>query len=72
LPVGTAPFASYDERNNSIESGLKKDIPVKDEFDNGKEYLALLGKTILLPGNPVFRLSAEQLGLHNENVYRPG
>jgi putative restriction endonuclease len=44
---------------------------LKDEFDNGKEYYALQGKTILLPGNPAFKPSAEQLGWHNEHVYRP-
>jgi putative restriction endonuclease len=44
---------------------------LKDEFDNGKEYYALQGKTILLPGNPAFRPSTEQLGWHNDNVYRP-
>jgi putative restriction endonuclease len=43
----------------------------KDEFDNGKEYYALQGKTILLPENPLFRPSAEQLTWHNENRYRP-
>ena len=43
---------------------------LKDEFDNGKEYYALQGKTILLPGNPAFRPSAEQLVWHNENRYR--
>ena|ERR1019366_5427543 len=32
----------------------------KEEFDNGKEYYALAGKTILLPDNPAFRPSAEQ------------
>ena len=45
--------------------------PLKDEFDNGKEYYALQGKTIVLPGNPAFRPSTEQLGWHNEHVYRP-
>lgn len=44
---------------------------LKDEFDNGKEYYALQGKTILLPGNPAFRPSAELLGWHNDHVYRP-
>jgi putative restriction endonuclease len=44
---------------------------LKDEFDNGKEYYALQGKTILLPGNPAFRPSAEQLSWHNEQKYRP-
>jgi putative restriction endonuclease len=44
---------------------------LKDEFDNGKEYYALQGKTILLPGNPAFRPSAGQLAWHNEHVYRP-
>jgi putative restriction endonuclease len=43
---------------------------LKDEFDNGKEYYALQGKTIFLPGSPVFRPSAEQLVWHNENRYR--
>jgi putative restriction endonuclease len=44
---------------------------LKDEFDNGKEYYALQGKTILLPGNPAFRPSSEQLVWHNDHVYRP-
>ena len=44
---------------------------LKDEFDNGKEYYALQGKTILLPENPLFRPSAEQLVWHNDHVYRP-
>lgn len=43
---------------------------LKDEFDNGKEYYALQGKTILLPGSPVFKPSTEQLAWHNENIYR--
>jgi putative restriction endonuclease len=43
---------------------------LKDEFDNGKEYYALHGKTILLPGNPAFRPSTEQLIWHNEQRYR--
>jgi putative restriction endonuclease len=43
---------------------------LKDEFDNGKEYYALQGKTILLPGNPAFRPSPELLGWHNDNRYR--
>ncbi len=41
------------------------------EVDNGKEYYASHGKTILLPGNPAFRPSTEQLGWHNDHVYRP-
>jgi putative restriction endonuclease len=44
---------------------------LKEEFDNGKEYYSLQGKTILLPGNPAFRPSTEQLVWHNNNVYRP-
>lgn len=44
---------------------------LKDEFDNGKEYYALQGKAILLPGNLAFRPSTEQLVWHNEHVYRP-
>ena len=44
---------------------------LKDEFDNGKEYYALAGRQILLPENPLFRPSAEQLVWHNEHIYRP-
>jgi putative restriction endonuclease len=44
---------------------------LKDEFDNGREYYALQGKPILLPENPLFRPSAEQLMWHYENKYRP-
>lgn len=44
---------------------------LKEEFDNGKEYYALQGKTILLPDTPYFRPSPQQLSWHNENVYRP-
>lgn len=44
---------------------------LKDEFDNGKEYYALHGKTILLPDEPSFRPSSQQLAWHNEAVYRP-
>lgn len=43
----------------------------KEEFDNGKEYYALQGRPILLPDNPQFRPSPEQLGWHNDNIYRP-
>jgi hypothetical protein len=34
---------------------------LKDEFDNGKEYYALQGKSILLPDLPLFRSSEERL-----------
>jgi putative restriction endonuclease len=44
---------------------------LKEEFDNGKEYYALQGKSILLPGSPAFWPSNEQLEWHNEHVYRP-
>lgn len=44
---------------------------LKDEFDNGKKYYALQGKSILLPANPAFRPSVEQLAWHNENRYQP-
>jgi putative restriction endonuclease len=44
---------------------------LKEEFNNGKEYYALQGKTILVPGNPAFRPSTEELRWHNENRYRP-
>ena len=44
---------------------------LKEEFDNGKEYYALHGKSILLPDAPAFRPSPAQLSWHNEHVYRP-
>lgn len=44
---------------------------IKEEFDNGKEYYALHGRSILLPESPDLWPSKEQLGWHNENVYRP-
>lgn len=44
---------------------------IKDEFDNGKEYYALQGKSILIPEQPMFRPSPEELRWHNESVYRP-
>jgi hypothetical protein len=44
---------------------------LKDEFDNGKEYYALHGKTILLPVDTSFRPSPQQLAWHNENKYLP-
>jgi putative restriction endonuclease len=43
---------------------------IKAEFDNGKEYYALHGSTILLPGDSGLRPGAEYLIWHNETVYR--
>jgi putative restriction endonuclease len=45
---------------------------IKAEFDNGKEYYALQGKSILLPEIAAFRPSADDLRWHNENVYQEG
>lgn len=44
---------------------------IKEEFDNGKEYYGLHGKSILVPDHEDFRPSVEQLTWHNEKVYRP-
>jgi len=43
---------------------------IKEEFDNGKEYYALHGNTILLPEDSGLRPGAEYLTWHNETVYR--
>ncbi len=43
---------------------------IKSEFDNGKEYYALHGNTIVLPEIHAFRPSPPSLTWHNENVYR--
>src|SRR5205814_415656 len=67
-------------RSDAVRPGLfdgrarlstRGEPPPQGRVDNGKEYYALQGKTILLPGNPAFRPSTEQLGWHNENRYRP-
>lgn len=43
---------------------------LQQEFDNGKTYYAMHGKTIALPGNPAERPSVEHLRWHNETVFR--
>ena len=43
---------------------------LKSEFENGKEYLALHGKQIVLPSTPQDRPSPEFLSWHNENLFR--
>lgn len=42
---------------------------IKDEFENGKEYYALHGCSILLPSEPSDRPLSEYLSWHNANVY---
>jgi putative restriction endonuclease len=43
---------------------------IKEEFDNGKEYYALHGKSMRLPEHLDRRPSAELLRWHNDHVYR--
>jgi len=43
---------------------------IKEEFHNGKEYYALHGQNMRLPGYGDRRPSADFLRWHNENVYR--
>ncbi|MEX2336628.1 MAG: HNH endonuclease [Fulvivirga sp.] len=54
--------------NNLIVEVSKK---IKEEFENGREYYALHGKTIVnLPTKPMDRPSSQFLEWHNENVFR--
>jgi putative restriction endonuclease len=45
---------------------------LRKEFENGKTYYALQGKTIRLPGNSLDRPDPELLRWHNEHVYERG
>jgi hypothetical protein len=59
MTSGTQPgFLSIVTSSKDIETG-----DIEAPFN-------LQGKTILLPGNPSFRSSTEQLGWHNDYVYR--
>jgi putative restriction endonuclease len=43
---------------------------IKEEFDNGKEYYALHGSSILAPAGQQAQPGSEYLSWHNDNVYR--
>lgn len=43
---------------------------MKEDFNDGKSYLALHGQTILVPERPELRPDPEALKWHNENRYR--
>ncbi len=43
---------------------------MREEFENGRDYYALRGKPIQLPGRPDHRPSREHLIWHNEAVFR--
>jgi putative restriction endonuclease len=62
----------FDRGYLTVTPDLRVEISrrIKEEFDNGKEYYALHGKSILIPDQAGFRPSVQQLNWHNENVYR--
>ncbi len=43
---------------------------LREEFDNGRAYYDLQGRTLILPGDPALRPSAAALEWHNEHVFR--
>jgi putative restriction endonuclease len=43
---------------------------IKEEFNNGKDYYAMHGRTIHLPERPEFRPDPEVLRWHNESIFR--
>jgi putative restriction endonuclease len=43
---------------------------IRDEFENGRDYYALHGRNILLPGEIEMKPSGEFISWHNENIYR--
>ena len=43
---------------------------IREEFENGRDYYALNGATLYIPGKREFMPSKEYIQWHNENVYR--
>jgi putative restriction endonuclease len=43
---------------------------IKDEFENGRDYYALQGRSLSTPNEPRMKPSREFISWHNENVYR--
>ncbi|HPR53314.1 MAG TPA: HNH endonuclease [Deltaproteobacteria bacterium] len=43
---------------------------IRDEFENGRDYYSLQGRSLSMPGEKSMRPSGEFILWHNENVYR--
>jgi hypothetical protein len=43
---------------------------IREEFENGRQYYALHGKTVAKPSDPKRQLAESSLVWHNENCYR--
>jgi len=48
---------------------LEVSTRIRDEFHNGREYYALHGRELRMPGRPDQTLSEENISWHNEQVY---
>jgi len=45
---------------------------IKEEFENGRDYYAMHGKSlIILPSNPIELPAHDYITWHNENIFRP-
>jgi putative restriction endonuclease len=43
---------------------------IREEFENGRDYYAMHGKSLRLPSDKILRPSSEFITWHNENVFR--
>lgn len=43
---------------------------IKEEFENGRDYYALHGRSLSIPEEPIKKPSEEFISWHNENIYR--
>lgn len=43
---------------------------IKEEFENGRDYYALQGKSLSIPEEPMKKPGSEFISWHNENVYK--
>lgn len=61
----------FDSGYMTVTSDYRVEVSprIREEFDNGKEYYALHGGSLILPANPLEHPAREFLEWHNERVY---
>jgi putative restriction endonuclease len=64
--------ALFDRGYVTITPSMEVEVSrrIKEEFENGRDYYRLHGRTIRLPADPVHAPSREYLDWHNSNIYR--
>jgi putative restriction endonuclease len=58
----------------TVTGGMRIEVSkrIKQEFENGRNYYALQGHTLIsLPNEPLYRPAREYLEWHNENIFLP-